>query len=635
MSALIDYRKDIDGLRAIAVVAVVLFHADLGCSGGFVGVDVFFVISGFLITSLILKEIREGRFGLVAFWERRVRRIAPALAVMVIATTVAGWFLYFPEDYGRLAQSVVAQVFLVSNMFFWRQAGYFSPEAETKPLLHTWSLAVEEQFYIFFPLLLVFLFRKKRGTGGGAVLWLALASFGLGWWGVHVRPMAAFYLLPTRAWELLIGALIAGSSVRGFAARWQGELAAWTGLALILGSVLLYTRATLFPGLAALAPCVGAGLIIFSGAAPAPTAVGRMLAVRPMQFIGQVSYSFYLWHWPVLMFAKYTTVREFSVIERLGLAAVSFGLAVISWRWIETPFRKRSFCPQRWQVFAFAGLSSVAMLAIGGAVYLAHGFPARMPAGAADFMDSPGSGLKYTDITLKEAEAGEFVELGGQARDQPIKLLLWGDSHAMSAAIAVDALCRKYAVRAVRATHSSTAPVLNYVSHVNSYSMREQSIGFAQAVVDFTIKNNVPAVIMIGAWATYSPADVVEARMRDTIKLLKEHGVTVYVLRDFPRPGFDTPRAAALMALHGDNLERLEGTAADYLNYNRDYEPIFARLSDTGAVVVDTRKYFLKDNGRYAFFKDGKVLYFDHEHLTVAGAKLLEPVLEPFIRQLN
>ena len=262
-----NYRPDIDGLRALAILPVILFHADLGCPGGFVGVDIFFVISGFLITSLILKEINDDAFSLINFWERRIRRILPALAVVVLATLVAGWFLFLPVDFELLGKSVIAQATLLSNVFFYRQSlaggGYFAPVSDTKTLLHTWSLAVEEQFYVLFPLLLIMLARQKRLSIARAILWLCIGSLVLSIAGSYYRPEATFYLLPTRAWELMIGAFLAAIPGRQLSNPQIKEAVGWAGLGLIFYSMIFYTRETRFPGLAAIPPCLGTALIIF------------------------------------------------------------------------------------------------------------------------------------------------------------------------------------------------------------------------------------------------------------------------------------------------------------------------------------------------------------------------------------
>ena len=340
------YRPDIDGLRALAILPVLLFHADLGCTGGFVGVDVFFVISGFLITSLILKEINSDAFSLIRFWERRIRRIIPALIVVIAVTLLAGWFLYLPEDFCSVGKSVMAQVTLMSNVYFWRLTGYFAAGVDTKPLLHTWSLAVEEQFYVFFPLLLIFLARMKRFSFAKTIFWLGIGSFVLSVIGSYTKPAATFYLLPTRAWELMIGAFLAAIPEKQVSNPWLNETVGLTGLGLILFSILYYSQDTRFPGLAAIPPCFGAAMIIVSGSGKS-TLIGRVLTLRPSVFIGLISYPLYLWHWPLLVFSKYLAIKPQSTEIRVVLLMVSAALATLSWKYIETPFRKRRIVHER------------------------------------------------------------------------------------------------------------------------------------------------------------------------------------------------------------------------------------------------------------------------------------------------
>lgn len=302
------YRPEIDGLRAIAVVVVVLYHAGLGTTGGFVGVDVFFVISGFLITSLILKDLEAGTFTLAGFWERRIRRIMPALSCLILATLMAGWIVLLPSDYVALGRSAFFQGLFAANIYFWRNTGYFDGVAEEEPLLHTWSLAVEEQFYLIFPLLMVGLFALPRFRRRGALLSFfglcIVLSLGVSVWGVVNRPVATFYLLPTRAWELLLGASVAvlpGPAViagPGFAGRLRlangfREVLSVAALMGILVPCWLYTSATPFPGLAAAPPCMAAGLFIWVTGRRHPESrlplAARFLSARPVVFVGLIS----------------------------------------------------------------------------------------------------------------------------------------------------------------------------------------------------------------------------------------------------------------------------------------------------------------------------------------------------------
>ena len=285
------YRPEIDGLRAIAVLAVVLYHAGLGVAGGYIWVDVFFVVSGFLITSLILKDLQEGKFTLAHFWERRARRIIPAAVVIILATLIAGWFLLLPSDYAKLGKSAAWQAVFGANFHFWRATNYFAGPAEEQPLLHTWSLAVEEQFYLFFPLILFSMFRFRLFRRRGALLALFAVGFvtslAVGIYAVPRMPAAAFYLLPTRAWELLCGAIVAilpASALR----RPLREAFCWAALAAILAPCFLYTKQTPFPGHAALPPCFGTALFIWASGSGSPLIQNSVLRGIGWEFDGDL-----------------------------------------------------------------------------------------------------------------------------------------------------------------------------------------------------------------------------------------------------------------------------------------------------------------------------------------------------------
>ena len=333
-----DYRADIDGLRALAVTLVIVFHAwPAALSGEFVGVDVFFVISGYLITGIISSEIETGRFTIVSFYERRVRRILPALIVVLSITSFLAWRLLASEPFLNFAMSAVAAIFFSSNVYFWNESGYFAPEAGQTPLLHTWSLGIEEQFYILFPIALVIALRVFRKTN--AVLLLAATvslSFALSvLWGSR-HPSANFFLAPTRAWELLLGAILALSSEH--LERYKGgRLTCSTigacGLGLILTSASAFSKSTTFPGFAALAPTLGTLLVIGSGRKG--SYVRSLLSFKPLVALGLISYSLYLWHQPLFAFARVSSLTHPGPLDYVMLSVLSLGLAAITWRFVE------------------------------------------------------------------------------------------------------------------------------------------------------------------------------------------------------------------------------------------------------------------------------------------------------------
>lgn len=391
----ISYRPDIDGLRAIAVLLVVASHLRVPhLAGGYVGVDVFFVISGYLISSIIIPEIVSGTFSLRAFYERRLRRIAPALFVMLASTIpIARHFLY-PSELTAYARSLVAAALACSNTLFWGWRGYFDNSNELKPLLHTWSLGVEEQFYFAFPLLLMLIARLRKPQAlRGALLTLAAVSFVAACWFATHHPRRAFFSSPLRAWELLLGAILSqrkplapGTREQKILRRaWRVETLGLLGLALILVPAIFYTDATPFPGLTAVAPCLGALLLIATG--EHNTLIGRMLTLRPMVSVGLISYSVYLWHWPLIVFANLRHTLTCEAAEcaaplgagmRCMLFAAALALGALSWLVVERPFRDRRRITTRALLGCSAATLSM-LLAFGVYALRTEGEPQRFP----------------------------------------------------------------------------------------------------------------------------------------------------------------------------------------------------------------------------------------------------------------
>lgn len=387
----LKYRPDIDGLRAVAVLVVLAFHIGLSrFSGGFVGVDVFFVISGYLISSIILADINACRFTIKGFYERRIRRIFPALVAMLAVSSVVAYVYLLPSELVDYAKSMLAATGSASNLYFWQHSGYFESPL-SKPLLHTWSLAVEEQFYISFPLILLLVRRFFRDRLRTAVIWLLLISLLTSCVVVVRNPETAFYMPYTRAWELLLGTLLSLRIFPHLKSAWLRNTATIGGLGMILWSVLFYTHDTVFPGLSALLPCVGSALIIWAGET-GTSLVGSLLSSRPVVFIGLISYSLYLWHWPVIVLRSMGMLMGVSAISwghwsffsahRLDMLidiAVSFVLAVLSWRFVESPFRNGPLRLSGRPLFALAGGVMALLLASAAWTVHARGFRGRFP----------------------------------------------------------------------------------------------------------------------------------------------------------------------------------------------------------------------------------------------------------------
>lgn len=356
-----QYRAEIDGLRALAVVPVILFHAGFELfSGGFVGVDVFFVISGYLITTLLIEDIENKRFNIRSFYERRARRILPALFFVMFICIPFAWMLMLPSQMIDFSQSLVAVSLFTSNILFWRESGYFDAAAEEKPLLHTWSLAVEEQYYILFPIFLVLSWRFGKNRVFWIIVVMAAISLLLSEWGWRNKATANFYLAPTRAWELLAG------SIAAFLVQKRGvqknNLLALLGLAAIIFSIFAYDESTPFPSVYALIPVAGVVLLVLY--AHKETFATRLLSTKAFVGVGLISYSAYLWHQPLFAFARINQIKPISEVLMVMLSVCSILLAYVSWRYIEKPFRNRDVTSQKF-IFRFSLIGFISFIVYG------------------------------------------------------------------------------------------------------------------------------------------------------------------------------------------------------------------------------------------------------------------------------
>lgn len=629
----LTYRPEIDGLRALAVMAVVLFHSHLRVPGGYVGVDIFFVISGYLITGLIAADLAAGTFSLRDFWERRVRRIVPAASVTVIVCLVLGFALMLPPDFEALGRSAVAQALLVANHFFLGETGYFAAPAENQPLLHFWSLAVEEQFYLFFPCFLLALHRRGERAMFRGVAVLAAGSFGLSIVGVRWFPEATFFLLPTRAWELALGALLA---LRGgelpLASRLRAPLG-WAGVGLMVAPMALYDADTPFPGLAAVPPCAGAALVIWATGGETGL-LKRMLALRPVVGVGLMSYSLYLWHWPVKVFSHYWfTGLHSPAAMRVAVVVASFGLAWLSWRFVEKPFRsRRGGVSVRW---AFAGAAAAVALTLtgGGAVAWRNGVPERFSQEvvrfAAAYEDRPTQ--EEADLTLEDAAEGDLTELtdlpaAGDGRETG-SVLLWGDSHARVVSPALEILCVRLGVKGYRASRSATAPLLAYGD--------EEFRRYNEAVFHWVEAHRPTLVVLVSRWERVLRAPEDQASLRATIDALRAVGVKVAVMRQVAAQQRDIPKTLALASLLGDDVEEVGVAVEDHEKFthrSNDYIDEIAAATP-GLLVLDPIPY-LSENGRCLAEWHGRPLYYDYQHLTRFGAGFLTPMFEPLLRSV-
>ncbi|MEX1231337.1 MAG: acyltransferase family protein [Planctomycetaceae bacterium] len=627
------YRPDIDGLRAVAVLSVVFCHADFGFQGGFVGVDVFFVISGYLITSLILKDLAQGTFSLVDFWERRIRRILPALLVVTLITMIAGWFLMMPNAYASLGKSVVGLALLVSNVQFWLETGYFQAAAEEKPLLHTWSLAVEEQFYLAVPLFLFLLARIKR-IGWASFIFVGSAILSLG---LSIRETGGsgnFYLLPTRAWELCVGSLLAVNFTRQ-TNRSEGtnEITAFVGLASILVPCLIYSRETPFPGLTALPPVLGTAMLIWTGrSCPRLPIVNQILAWQPLVFIGLISYSLYLWHWPLFAFSRYRSLTPLAPSDRLLLLLLSFLLAVISWKYVELPFRHRRFIASRIPLFAVTACTFCFIFGSGLWIWHNEGVASRIPAMSRTFLNTARQEERFNRAHDVDDIPDRLTYLG--VPDRTVKFLVWGDSHAMAVLPTIDCICREAGISAHAATKFGTPPVIGWVRpDVGA----ERGAGpFNDSVMSYIRARAFRSIILVGNWNGYFRHDGFQQSLLNTIDQLQVAGVTVYFMTTVPQFDFDIPKALAFFSSSNKDLLQLGLKVSDYETLNQAENALLVQLTKRNVIILDSLD-FLMDNkypGRLLPFDEQGSIYTDNSHLSTHGALKLKPPFEPVIRAI-
>jgi peptidoglycan/LPS O-acetylase OafA/YrhL len=634
----IKNRPEIDGLRAIAIITVVLYHTALGINGGYIGVDVFFVISGYLITSLILNDLSSGTFRLLDFWERRVRRILPALALVVAACIAAAWVIFFPGDFKEFGRSVTYQSLFLSNVFFRRSTGYFSSD-DTQPLLHTWSLAIEEQFYILFPLVLITVAKFANRRVAVVLAALAFGSFAVSVYATRFHPIAAFYLLPTRAWELLLGALLAAASGLKPPSKWINECLSWVGLLGILYAAFFYTKDTPFPGLAALPPSLGAALVIWTNSSSL-TSVGKILSLRVLVFVGLISYSLYLWHWPLLVFTKYWAFTQPSRTTSLAVVAASLLLATITWKVVETPFRKRAVFPRRIQVFTFAGTTLVALLLVGGTINHANGFQSRWSPAALKFLEGQNDQDFRVELTRASVENGNLTAIGYKQADRPIDLLIWGDSHGMAVLHVLDVVCAEHGVRAVAATHSATIPLLDFPCN-STYSLKGDTVPYNQAILAYVTEQKIKNVLLVAAWNGYiSPPndysgppipaelDNFKSSLAKTIHALHQAGAKVLILKDVPKQKFNVPRALATATRVGEDPARVGLPIGEHEARTSSVNKLFDEYAGPSVVVLDPVNIFTDSTGLCRAELDGRPLYFDQHHLSIFGEMQLQPMFE-------
>lgn len=635
------YRPHLDGIRAIAVMAVVLYHANVpGLPGGFVGVDVFFVISGYLITGLLLRELETtGSISLVNFVERRVRRLAPALFVVVLATLVAAmiWLSPIGGEQQGVAKSAIAVVLLWANVYFWQHTGgYFDAPTDSFPLLHTWTLSVEEQFYLLWPLLLLAAgwWARRRGlVPARAVLGLLLAIFACSLaaciWFTWSQPQAAFFLMPFRAWEFAAG----GATV--LLLRWQrepglvSETIAMSGLLAVLASIVGLSHDLVFPGWLALFPVLGAAALIYGSEVNPQGPTAKLLALKPMVFLGLISYSLYLWHWPMLSIVGTVAADGPDLQRGIALCAIAVALAWLTFRYVEQPIRKKRAAIMASQARTLAmGASMMACLfclAAGLGVWAKFVWP-RLPANAEQVASY--AGLSGAELDCKSSRViwqpdgrqGGCV-LGDRSR--PVKILLWGDSHAGHLKPIGEALAQDWGASTILRHMLSCPPVLDLVLKDRADFDSARCVEFNREVfADLRARTTIDLVILSARWVNYAGGKDgvphLSAALQRTVAQIEALGARVVVLGPGAEFRYRVPeclrrRSELECELPIVEAERRRATAM----------AAFSGLAGTPKLIVIDPFQYLCDETRCNVRQGINPLYIDSNHLSTTGARKL------------
>jgi peptidoglycan/LPS O-acetylase OafA/YrhL len=621
--AKLNYRPEIDGLRAVAVLSVLFYHAGFAVfGGGYVGVDVFFVISGYLITSLIVREVSEsGGFQFGRFYLRRIRRLFPALLCTVLFSWVAAFLIFSPQQMQDFGASTIAALTSLSNVYFWFEADYFDTAVFNKPLLHTWSLSVEEQFYFIWPALIVFVLVKMRSAFALVILGLlCLASLGLAEYWMQEDREAAFYLLPARVVELGIGAALVWLPKMEERGNSVLEIGAFAGLAMIVWSIFTYSHDTLFPGVTSLLPCFGTALFIACSNAKWSS---YLLRTQPMVWVGQISYSLYLVHWPVIVF--YYAIAQ-DAPNTVGLWLIVFLSVTLGWmqyHFVETRFRHSVSGKD----LSFAGMAAAcaALIAVPSySAYAHNGWQWRVPeARLVKVNELENRQLVQQDYCSSFAPEGTFA---GDHRDiitcqnyrgKKHSIYIWGDSHALHLAAGFSSVYKNYNVHVLY--QSGCVPQSGFAGYVRDFgSAQTQECQDRNRKALEAFKLAPPTHLFLTSAKRSSPAEIARAT-KSVLKSLSNTEHKVRLMSDFIRPGkslLDCMNVPSMVLSDKDVAARCKGNEKDAvreLNYNERLAKLIPDMIDvTSAQCV---------GGNCKFVHKEKLLYIDSHHLNIPGSE--------------
>jgi peptidoglycan/LPS O-acetylase OafA/YrhL len=632
------YRPDIDGLRALAVISVILFHNGIpGFDGGYVGVDVFFVISGYLITQL-LEESRDesARHQLATFYVRRMRRILPALLATCLVTAIVAVALFTPDELVNVGKSLAATPVLLSNVATWTRGDYFAPGVRQLPLSHLWSISVEEQFYLIYPLLLIAITRYRLPYRRLTLVVFASVSLALCVWASHYKTEANYVFAPTRAWELLLGGMLAIGGVRRIWNRIAAEglsVASLLGIAIV---VHLYTPATPYPGTAAILPCMATAVLLATGNGPRPALVNRMLSWPPLVFIGLISYSLYLWHQPLLVFVNYYYIAPLTPGATAVLLAATLLVAIASWRFIERPVRARILMKSTQTLLVGVGVGSAGILLAGLVLWNSDGFPQRFPPDTRGLIVSMTATPELVhcveEVSLEQVRAGRVCNYG--PGDPSPKVLLWGDSHALALMPALEELAKAHGMHAYFVAKYNCLPLFAPLNptRVDTATDRYRCAAFNSAVLEAVARLEPELIILDGAWAAGEPPPHVPdiaAGIEQTVSRVGHHSRSICVVFAVPTLKYAVSHALFMARRRHIPDDFLSLSRADALAEHRDMEHDVRAIAQRSGLTVADPKDALCPADSCLYKADGRSLYFDDSHLSVYGALYAARTLEP------
>lgn len=628
------YKAEIDGLRAIAIIPVILFHAGFTLfSGGYIGVDIFFVISGYLITSIIISDLNKHSFTFSKFYERRARRIFPALFFVIFATIPFAWLWLLPEDLKNFSRSLYFVAIFSSNILFWRTSGYFDGDAELKPLLHTWSLGIEEQYYLLFPALMLLLWRVNKKIIGLTIALLLMASLYFANLKIAENPMSAFYFLPYRAWELSIGALIANydfSNKRKIGGYWPLQIFSLLGGTLIFFSIFFLDKNTPYPSYFTLLPVVGAALLILF--AKPNTWIYKLIANKLFVATGLISYSAYLWHQPIFALAKHRLGNDLDVIVLVCLVCLVFCLSYFSWKFIEQPFRSREVIHTK-RLVIFSLLSLIFIVGAGSLGDLNDGFPSRFQYNekyAGDIGQEPfyvyakqKNFVCTPEQIAKQSLMWNDISRCMQSKNNaPISMVLLGDSHAEHLFIGLSESLNK----------------VNLAFYIKATPALIRNPEFNEIFKEIADNQSVHTVLLSMYWVgkiyALPKGQSFDKELADTVAFLVNSGKKVVVFNDIPRFPFPAERCKFFANEIGRST--CEISKWSILRYELYYNPMLEQLAKNNPNVryVSLRDLFCTSDS-CSMIHDDAVMYRDSHHLNIVGSKFVGQEIAKLLPDLN